>query len=145
MSHAPHLTPASLVGRQGPQDGRFLPRRARVGAGRHNAAVHRRQADCAGHALERHGAGAGATERHAEGCDIVNCDSSHLFAVSRAVGIRSIQCGVVSDVVRSGGAWDSKLAAMLTTRTVAAQDPMSLAGKLATFYVESILPALARG
>ncbi len=80
-----------------------------------------------------------------KGCDIVNCDSSHLFAVSRAVGIRSIQCGVVSDVVNSGGGeWDSKLSAMLSTRAQSAEDPMALVGKIATFYVETMMPALGR-
>jgi hypothetical protein len=37
------------------------------------------------------------------GCDIVNCDSSHLFAVSRDVGISSTECGVLSDVVKGRG------------------------------------------
>ncbi len=37
------------------------------------------------------------------GCDIVNCDSSHLFAVSRAVGVRSTECGVLSDVAQGSG------------------------------------------
>ena len=47
-------------------------------------------------------------------CDIVNCDSSHLFAASRAVGIRSTECGVVSDVASADGReWDSTLAVML--------------------------------
>jgi hypothetical protein len=42
-------------------------------------------------------------------------DSSHLFAVSQAVGIRTTQCGVISDVSMSDGdEWDSTLSVMLS-------------------------------
>ena len=37
-----------------------------------------------------------------QGCDIVNCDSSHLFAVAQEVGIRAVECGVVSDRTLTG-------------------------------------------
>ena len=48
-------------------------------------------------------------------CDIVNCDSSHLFAASQKVGIRSTECGVISDVAGGDGSeWDSTLATMLS-------------------------------
>jgi len=74
------------------------------------------------------------------GCDIVNCDSSHLFAVSRDLSIRSTECGVISDVVReSGEEWESTLAGMLSVDDKASQDPMSLAGKIVEFYVEVLI------
>jgi uridine phosphorylase len=77
------------------------------------------------------------------GCDIVNCDSSHLFAVSRKVGIHSTECGVISDVAMgSGENWQSTLAVMLSTDNQAALDPLTLAGKLVEFYVEVLLPEL---
>ena len=76
----------------------------------------------------------------ANGCDIVNCDSSHLFAVSRAVGIRSTECGVISDVALGGGAdWQSTLAVMLSSNETAALDPLTLVGKIAEFYVEVLM------
>jgi uridine phosphorylase len=79
------------------------------------------------------------------GCDIVNCDSSHLFAVSRAVGVQSTECGVLSDVAQGRGEeWQSTLSGMLSADDKTAQDPMTLAGKIVEFYVEVILPELAR-
>ena len=77
------------------------------------------------------------------GCDIVNCDSSHLFAVSRNVGIRSTECGVISDVAMgSGEDWQSTLAVMLSAGDQAALDPLTVAGKIVEFYVEVLLPEL---
>jgi len=79
------------------------------------------------------------------GCDIVNCDSSHLFAVSRDVGIQSTECGVLSDVAQgSGEEWESTLAGMLSVEDRTAQDPMMLAGKIVEFYVEVMIPSLVR-
>jgi purine-nucleoside phosphorylase len=77
------------------------------------------------------------------GCDIVNCDSSHLFAVSRAVNIQSTECGVISDVTQgSGEEWESTLAGMLSVDDKTSQDPMELAGKIVEFYVEILIPEL---
>ena len=79
----------------------------------------------------------------ASGCDIVNCDSSHLFAVSRSVGVRSTECGVLSDVATGGGEdWQSTLAVMLSTDGQAALDPLTLVGKIVEFYVEVVMPDL---
>ncbi len=81
-----------------------------------------------------------------QGCDIVNCDSSHLFAVSREVGIRSTECGVVSDVAKGGGEeWNSTLSAMLSSSDEGAQDPIVSVGKIAEFYVQVLVPELVRG
>lgn len=80
------------------------------------------------------------------GCDIVNCDSSHLFAVSRDVGIRSTECGVISDVAkRNGEEWQSTLSVMLSSNDEGAQDPLVSVGKIAEFYVEVLMPELMRG
>jgi uridine phosphorylase len=80
------------------------------------------------------------------GCDIVNCDSSHLFAVSRNVGIRSTECGVISDVAMGKGQeWQSTLSGMLSTQAKTTQDPMALVGRIVEFYVEAVLPGLVRG
>lgn len=81
----------------------------------------------------------------ARGCAIVNCDSAHLFAVSRAVGLRSTECGVLTDVARPDGAeWDSSLAVMLTTTDSGMPDPLTQVGQIVALYVEAVLPALAR-
>lgn len=78
-----------------------------------------------------------------DGCDIVNCDSPHLFAVSRDVGIRSTECGVITDLAGGHGEeWESKLSGMLTTDADTKQDPLMLAGKLVEFYVEVLLHEL---
>lgn len=77
------------------------------------------------------------------GCDIVNCDSSHLFAVSRDVGIQSTECGVLSDVAQgSGEEWESTLSGMLSADDRTAQDPMALAGRIVEFYAEVLIPEL---
>lgn len=77
------------------------------------------------------------------GCDIVNCDSSHLFAVSRDVGIKSTECGVISDVAGGEGEeWQSTLSGMLSASDNLTQDPLALAGKIAEFYVEVLMPEL---
>ena len=77
------------------------------------------------------------------GCDIVNCDSSHLFAVCREVGIRTTECGVISDVAAGEGEeWASKLAVMLSSQGERAQDPLALVGRIAEFYVEVLMPEL---
>jgi uridine phosphorylase len=84
-----------------------------------------------------------ATER---GCDIVNCDSSHLFAVSREVGIKSTECGVISDVVSGEGEeWESDLAVMLSSRDERAGAPLALVGRIVEFYVEALMPELVPG
>ena len=78
-----------------------------------------------------------------DGCDIVNCDSSHLYAVSRDVGLHSIECGVISDVALGGGeGWQSTLAVMLSADAQAAHDPLTLVGQIVEFYVEVLLPEL---
>jgi uridine phosphorylase len=78
-----------------------------------------------------------------QGCDIVNCDSSHLFAVSRDVGIKATQCGVISDVaVGEGEEWESELAAMLSLGEEGASDPLALVGRIVKFYVETLIPEL---
>jgi uridine phosphorylase len=77
------------------------------------------------------------------GCDIVNCDSSHLFAVSRDVGIRSTECGVISDVATGKGEeWQSTLSGMLSVEDQTAQDPLALAGRIVEFYVEVMIAEL---
>ena len=77
------------------------------------------------------------------GCDIVNCDSSHLFAVSRDVGIKATECGVISDVAQSkGGNWQSTLSEMLSSNDDRAQDPLALVSRIVRFYVETLISQL---
>ena len=79
------------------------------------------------------------------GCDIVNCDSSHLFAVSREVNIRSTECGVISDVTQGKGEeWQSTLSGMLSAGDRPAMDLMALVGKIVEFYIESLLHELVQ-
>jgi uridine phosphorylase len=78
-----------------------------------------------------------------EGCDIVNLDSAHLYAVARANAegrtIRAIQCGVISDVVAPGpgGSSESTLAAMLDTGD-SGLNPLERVGDIVAFYVERL-------
>ena len=76
-------------------------------------------------------------------CHIVNCDSSHLFAVGRAVGVRTTECGVISDVVRGEDEEpESELALMLSSGEERAGAPLALVGRIVEFYVETLIPEL---
>jgi uridine phosphorylase len=83
----------------------------------------------------------------AEGCDIVNLDSSHLFAASltNAEGrrIRTIQCGVISDVVSAepGADSESTLSAMLSG-DADGFNPLERTGDIVSFYIEQLAPQL---
>ena len=84
----------------------------------------------------------------AQGCDIVNLDSSHLYAVSQVNNdnkrIKSIECGVISDVTSSDPDkdWDSTLSLMLSSESSSALNPLELTGKIVAFYIEQLAPIL---
>jgi uridine phosphorylase len=85
-----------------------------------------------------------------KGCDIVNLDSSHLFAVSKLNSdkkiIKTIECGVISDV--TGGSahqeWESRLSVMLASQSSGGLNPLELTGKIVEFYLERLAPVLVR-
>lgn len=83
----------------------------------------------------------------AEGCDVVNLDSAHLYAVARenAEGrtLRAVQMGVISDVVEAGpgAASESTLSAMLVGGAEGL-NPLERTGEIVRFYVEQLTPAL---
>jgi uridine phosphorylase len=82
-----------------------------------------------------------------QGCDIVNLDSAHLYAVARenAEGrrISALQCGVISDVVHAGPdmASESALSAMLAGGD-GGFNPLEQTGDIVTWYIERLAPAL---
>lgn len=79
----------------------------------------------------------------AKGCDIVNLDSSHLYAAAliNAEGrrLRTIQCGVISDVVPAepGGSSESTLGTMLA-QGGEGLNPLEQTGEIVRFYVETL-------
>jgi uridine phosphorylase len=76
-------------------------------------------------------------------CDVINCDSSHLFAVSREVGIAATECGIISDVVNADRSdWDSKLSVMLSDKESSSENPLERVGAIIELYVEKLLPEL---
>ncbi len=85
--------------------------------------------------------------RH-QGCDIVNLDSSHLYAVSQVNSdnkhIKTIECGVISDVTGSSAnqEWDSTLSVMLSSEDSEGLNPLQMTGKIVEFYVEQLAPVL---
>jgi len=84
----------------------------------------------------------------AQGCDIVNLDSSHLYAVSQINSdnkrIKTIECGVISDVTGSSAdqEWDSTLSVMLSAEGSASLNPLQLTGKIVEFYIERLASIL---
>lgn len=88
--------------------------------------------------------------RH-QGCDIVNLDSSHLYAVSRINGdqkiIKTIECGVISDVTggEADAEWDSTLAVMLAAQSEDMFNPLALTGEIVAFYIERLAGVLVGG
>lgn len=83
----------------------------------------------------------------AEGCDIVNLDSSHLFAASLTNAeerrLRTIQCGVISDVVAAepGAESESTLSTMLSGSSDGF-NPLERTGDIVSFYIEQLAPQL---
>jgi uridine phosphorylase len=83
-----------------------------------------------------------------QGCDIVNLDTSHLYAVSQVNSdnkrIKTVECGVISDV--TGGNhdenWDSTLSVMLSSQGGGALNPLQLTGKIVEFYIERLAAIL---
>ncbi len=82
------------------------------------------------------------------GCDVVNLDSAHLYAVSRinseARIIRTVQCGVVSDVIDSqlDGGSESTLSEMLSSSSSGGPNPLESTGDILSFYIEELAPKL---
>jgi uridine phosphorylase len=84
----------------------------------------------------------------AQGCDIVNLDSSHLYTVSQVNSdnkrLKAIECGVISDVTGSDPDqdWDSNLSVMLSSESTSALNPLELTSKIVEFYIEQLAPLL---
>lgn len=82
------------------------------------------------------------------GCDIINLDSSHLFAISKFNSekklIKTIECGVISDIVGGGinQGWESSLPAMISPHDSGGLNPLELASKIVEFYIERLAPEL---
>lgn len=82
-------------------------------------------------------------EAIALGCDIVNCDSTHLFAACNTTGIATTECGVISDVANSHDSqWESTLSGILTETNGNEINPLERVGNIVEFYVETLLPKL---
>jgi hypothetical protein len=77
------------------------------------------------------------------GCDIINLDSSHLYAPSRINNegevIRAVECGVISDVTGDSvdAEWDSTLSIMLTTEGDDGLNPLALTGHISSSSTSS--------
>jgi uridine phosphorylase len=82
-----------------------------------------------------------------EGCDLVNLDCAHLYAAARinstGRAMRTLQCGVISDVVPAGPDAESSstLAAMLAGNSEGL-NPLERTGDIVSFYIEALTPAL---
>lgn len=82
-------------------------------------------------------------------CDIVNCDSSHLFAAARSNAenrrLAAVQCGVISDLI--AGADDAGSRSKLSEMLPSPHDEgpiLARVGNIVEFYVETVVPALLR-
>ncbi|MEQ1953082.1 hypothetical protein [Mesorhizobium sp. CN2-181] len=82
-----------------------------------------------------------------EGCDIVNLDSAHLYAAARVNSegraMRSIQCGVISDVIALGP--DTPSESTLSAMLVKGSDglnPLERTGEIVSFYIERLAAEL---
>ncbi|HLB56227.1 MAG TPA: hypothetical protein VJK30_02715 [Coxiellaceae bacterium] len=81
------------------------------------------------------------------GCDIINLDSSHLYAASinnhENKKIKSIQCGVISNIAgEHRDERDSNLSVMLSSEKTDAPNPLELTGNIVEFFVEKLMPKL---
>ncbi|MCH9621662.1 MAG: hypothetical protein S4CHLAM20_10870 [Chlamydiia bacterium] len=74
-------------------------------------------------------------------CDIINCDSSHLFAVSNEVGIITTACGIVTDVSENEESeWGNDLSNMLSENSDT--NPLERVNLIVKMYVEKLLSKL---
>lgn len=84
----------------------------------------------------------------AAGCHVVNLDSAHLYAASRVNSagrhLRTVQCGVVSDVIRPDGGSESALAEMLA-EGARGVNPLAKTGEIVRFYLETLVLLLGDG
>lgn len=84
-------------------------------------------------------------------CDIVNLDSSHLYAASRNNSadrvLKTIQCGVISDVISTEGSEgaESTLSVMLSDEPTGDLIPLERTGEIVSFYIEELAPTLVSG
>lgn len=82
-------------------------------------------------------------------CDIVNLDSSYLYAASRNNNenraIKTVQCGVISDIISAQKNISAKstLFEMLSDDANNPLNPLDRAGEIVSFYVEHLAPALS--
>lgn len=84
-------------------------------------------------------------EALAHHCDVINCDSSHLFAVSKKVGIVTTECGIISDVIENDQSeWDSTLSVILSGTDTSAKNPLDRIGQIVELYVEKLIPELQK-
>jgi uridine phosphorylase len=82
-------------------------------------------------------------EAVAHGCDIVNLDCAHLFAVSKYVGIAATQFGIVSNARENAGEEKADdLAKTLINQESSVQNPLIRVNDIVQFYVETVLPKL---
>ncbi len=81
----------------------------------------------------------------AAGCHVVNLDSAHLYAVSAVNNagrrLRTVQCGVVSDVIDRDGQSKSVLAEMLAEGPQG-MNPLERTSEIVRFYLETLAPGL---
>ncbi|WP_299471993.1 hypothetical protein [uncultured Roseibium sp.] len=88
-------------------------------------------------------------EFRSNGCDIVNLDSSHLYAVSKNNSegkiLKTIQCGVISDVISAQveEVAESTLSVMLSNEPTGELNPLERTGDVVSFYIEKLAPTLA--
>ncbi|MCH9812146.1 hypothetical protein K0U07_05245 [bacterium] len=79
-------------------------------------------------------------------CDVVNCEASHLFAVAREVGIKAIQCGVVTDVfkVNQSDEFEETLSQMLSSEGSSGNNPLVAVNGVVQFLVEEVMPNISK-
>ncbi len=79
-------------------------------------------------------------------CDIVNLDTSHLYAAAvnnhEGKKIHAVECGVLSDACVDIKNWESKLEIMMFEGSEASLNPLEETGKIVKFYTEMLAPLL---
>lgn len=84
-------------------------------------------------------------EAVAHNCDIVNLDCSHLFAVSKYVGIAATQFGVVSNAREIASEEETDdLANTLVSEDTSPENPLIRVNDIVQFYVETLIPELQK-
>ncbi|MCH9812145.1 hypothetical protein K0U07_05240 [bacterium] len=78
------------------------------------------------------------------GCAVVNCEASHIFAVAKDVGIKAIQCGVVTNMCDTSTDDGSGSLSNMLNEDAPSDNPLLKVNDVVELLVERVMPKLEK-